>query len=87
MDPINEALLAVLAGTIGDAVEAQHHLAAARALSQAGARRHRQVVEIASLVVAGSCERADGLALMHVAEFPEDAAVLASITDTGSRTE
>jgi hypothetical protein len=43
-------------------------------------RRHRQVVEIAKLVTSGSCDRAEGLALVHAAEFPEDAALLARIT-------
>jgi len=45
------------------------------------ARRQRQLGEIASLVVAGSHERAQGLAMIHVAEFPEDTGVLARITD------
>ena len=45
------------------------------------ARRQRQLGEIASLAVAGANERAQGLAMIHVAEFPEDTEVLARITD------
>lgn len=80
MDPISDALLAVTASTAGNATEAQTHLAAARAHTQAHARRCRQVVEIAGLVVSGAHERAEGLALLHVAEFPNDADLLEHMT-------
>jgi hypothetical protein len=43
------------------------------------ARRYRQVVEIAALVVAGDRERAAGLALEHAAEFPGDGELLAHV--------
>jgi hypothetical protein len=47
------------------------------------ARRERQLTEIARLVVAGRHERASGLALVHINEFPEDADLLASVTHPG----
>ncbi|HEY3833962.1 MAG TPA: hypothetical protein VGO03_16835 [Acidimicrobiia bacterium] len=81
MDPINEVLLGVMADTTGDTVAAREHLAAAQRHWRTGTRRHRQIIEIASLVVAGSRERAEGLSLVHAAEFPEDADLLARITD------
>jgi hypothetical protein len=43
-------------------------------------RRHRQVAEIASLMAAGKLERAEGLALIHAAEFPDDAELLSRLT-------
>jgi hypothetical protein len=46
------------------------------------ARRDRQVVEIAALVVAGQRERAAGLAVVHTAEFPDDADLLARLART-----
>jgi hypothetical protein len=80
MNPIDDALLAVLASSAGDTTQARHHLEVARQSSQVAARRHRQVVEIAGLVVGGCPGRAEGLALLHVADFPEDRALLARIT-------
>ena len=85
MNPIADALLAVMASTAGDTAEARSHLASAQRHAQTGARRHRQVVEIAGLVVAGTRERAEGLALMHTAEFPEDSTLLARITGTDTK--
>jgi hypothetical protein len=82
MNPIADALLAVMASTAGDRAEAQSHLASAQRHAQTAARRHRQVVEIAGLVIAGNCQRAEGLALVHVAEFPDDTELLARITST-----
>jgi hypothetical protein len=87
MDPINEALLAVMAGNSGDTLQAEQYLASARTRTQRGARRQRQVVEIASLVIAGSHERAAGLSLVHTAEFPEDLDLLARITGDHSLPE
>jgi hypothetical protein len=81
MDPINEVLLAVMATSTGDTAAAQEHLAAARRYLHTGARRNRQIVEIASLAIAGSRERAEGLVLVHAAEFPDDTDLLARITD------
>jgi len=48
--------------------------------STPNARRHRQFTEIAALVVAGAHERAEGLAMIHTAEFPDDTELLARIT-------
>ena len=81
MDRIDEALLAVVASRAGDASEASRRLDAAPRHSRAAARRHRQLVEIAGLVVAGSHDRAEGLALVHAAEFPHDTELLGRITD------
>ncbi len=61
---------------------AQAHIASALRHSRTTARRDRQVVEIAALVVAGHCERAAGLAAMHTAEFPDDADLLARVAAT-----
>ncbi|MBV8979923.1 MAG: hypothetical protein JO086_03395 [Acidimicrobiia bacterium] len=82
MNPIADALLAVMASRAGDATGARHHLAAAQHHAQTAARRHRQVVEIARLVVAGDRQRAEGLALVHATEVPDDAELLARITGT-----
>ena len=43
------------------------------------ARRERQLVEIAALVVKGQHNRAEGLSFEHGAEFTDDAPVLASL--------
>jgi hypothetical protein len=48
------------------------------------ARRHRQVTEIGGLIVAGAHDRAEGLALIHTAEFPEDAELLAALVALGA---
>jgi hypothetical protein len=79
MTPIDDALLAVMACIAGDPTEARRHLETARLHSQAAARRHRQIVDIARLVVDHAHERAEGLALVHAAEFPEDTELLARI--------
>jgi hypothetical protein len=82
MNPIDEALRAVTAARAGDAADAQEYLDTARRHAQQTARRQRQIVEIAGLVVAGIQERADGLALVHAAEFPQDADLLARLSGT-----
>ena len=79
MDPIAHARLALMAADDGDTAAAQAHLSDAQGLARATARRDRQVVEIAALVVAGRCERAAGLALVHTSEFPADADLLARV--------
>jgi hypothetical protein len=84
MNPIDDALLAVMASGSGDTTRALHHLELARHSSQVAARRHRQLVEIAGLVVGGSYERAEGLSLLHAAEFPEDTELLARVTRRAS---
>jgi hypothetical protein len=73
MNAIEDALLAVMAAKVGDEAAARGHITRAQHHARASARRARQIVEIASLVVA---ERAAGLTLEHVAEFPDDAALV-----------
>ena len=79
MNAIEQALLAVIAAGSGDTVAAHGHIAHAQHHARANARRDRQVVEIAALIVAGKAERAAGLALEHTAEFPDDADLLARL--------
>jgi hypothetical protein len=74
------ALLAVIAANGGDTVSAQVHLAHAQEHARSDARRDRQVVEIATLVVGGAAGRAAGLALEHIAQFPDDADLLDRVT-------
>jgi hypothetical protein len=80
MSAISGALLAVIAARDGDAAAAQEHIASAQRHARTTARRDRQVVEIAALVVAGHRVRAAGLTLEHTAEFPDDADLLAHLT-------
>ena len=77
MNAIEHALLALIAAKRGDGAAAQAHISRAQRHARANARRERQVVEIAALVVGGHGERAAGLALEHTAEFPDDADLLA----------
>jgi hypothetical protein len=77
---IEHALLAVLAARGGDDVTAAGHISRAQQQSRATARRERQLVEIAALVVTGDRDRAAGLALEHIVEFPEDAELLARVS-------
>lgn len=76
---IEHALLAVLAARAGDDGTAADLIDRARRQTRATARRERQVVEIAGLVVAGHNDRAAGLAVEHAAEFPEDAELLGRV--------
>ena len=76
---IEHALLAVIAAHDGDGDDASDHIARAHQQTRATARRERQVVEIAALVVSGGRERAVGLALEHAVEFPDDAELLARL--------
>jgi hypothetical protein len=80
MSAIEQALLAVLAADGGDSATAYGHVALAQQRSRTTARRERQVVEIAALAVAGHRERAAGLALEHLVEFPDDAELLGPVT-------
>ncbi len=80
MSATEHALLAVLALDADQASTAAEHIALARAETRAKARRDRQVVEIASLVVRGERVRAAGLALEHTVEFPDDALLLRQLT-------
>jgi hypothetical protein len=82
MSAVELALLAVVAARGGDRVTAADHISDAQQQTRATARRERQVVEIAALVVAGHRARAEGLALEHVAEFPGDAELLARVAPT-----
>ena len=83
---IEHALLAVMAAGVGDTTTAADHITRAQQQSRTTARRARQVVEIAALVVAGDRPRAAGLALEHTAEFADDADLLASLTQLPSDT-
>lgn len=76
---IELALLAVTAACGGDSTTADAHISRAQQQTRVTARRERQVVEIAALVVAGDRARAAGLALEHTIEFPEDAELLARV--------
>jgi hypothetical protein len=84
MNAIAHALLAVMAADDGDPAAARAHIAQAQLHARTTARRHRQVVEIAALVVGESRERASGLALVHTAEFPDDSDLLARLTGTAA---
>jgi hypothetical protein len=77
---IEQALLAVMAANGGDSGAARGHLSQAQQCARATARRERQIVEIAALVIADDGERAAGLSLEHTAEFPDDADLLARIS-------
>lgn len=81
MSAIDHALLAVMAAEHGDGDAAQMHLSCAQREVRTTARRDRQIVQIAALVVAGHRERAAGLALEHTAEFPDDADLLARVAE------
>jgi hypothetical protein len=80
MNAIAHALLALMAADNGDVGAAQGHIARAQRDARTTARRDRQIVEIAALVVAGDRERAAGLALEHTTEFSEDAELLTRAT-------
>jgi hypothetical protein len=79
---IEHALLAVMAARGGDTTGAAVHISQAQQQSRTTARRARQVVEIAALVVAGDQTRAAGLALEHATEFADDAELLALVAPT-----
>ncbi|HEY3485361.1 MAG TPA: hypothetical protein VGK49_08245 [Ilumatobacteraceae bacterium] len=86
MNAVEHALLAVMASDGGDADAAHGHIACAQRDARATARRHRQIVEIAALVVAGDRARAAGLSLEHTTEFPDDAGLLIRIAGETRRT-
>jgi hypothetical protein len=83
MNAVEQALLAIAAAAGGDRSAAQDHIARAQQHVRATARRERQVVEIAALVISGNGERAAGLALEHTAEFPDDAGLLGTVAACG----
>lgn len=67
----------------GDTATAEEHVTTAQRQARTSARRDRQIVEIAALVVAGRRARAAGLAIVHTAEFPADVALLAHVAERG----
>jgi hypothetical protein len=87
MNAIEHALLAVMAADGGDRTTARAQLSRAQRYARATARRERQIVQIAALVVDGQRVRAAGLTLEHKAEFPDDAELLACVTREGSRAD
>jgi hypothetical protein len=80
INAIEQALLAVMAADNGDGADAQRYISRAQGRARASARRERQIVEIAALVVLNDEDRAAGLALEHLAEFPDDADLLGRIS-------
>src|SRR3954462_4919877 len=74
MNAITYALLAVLAVETGDHRLAEGHLRTAQRHGRPTARRDRQLVEIAALVVKGERDRAKDLSFEHESDFPDDAA-------------
>jgi hypothetical protein len=85
MNAIEHTLLAVMAAGSGDSATASAHLARAQHDARATARRERQIVQIAALVVSGECDRAAGLTLEHSAEFPDDCELLARVARGAAR--
>jgi hypothetical protein len=83
VNAVEHALIAVLAAKGGDPAKAAAQIALAKDRTRATARRERQLVEIAALVVAGARDRAAGLALEHRAEFPDDAEMLTDVVGHG----
>jgi hypothetical protein len=79
MNAIEHVVLAVMAANSGDQNAARAHISHAQRHARATARRERQIVEIAGLVIAGERERAAGLALEHTAKFPDDAELLVRV--------
>jgi hypothetical protein len=84
INAIEHALLAVIAADRGDRAAAQGHISRAQQKARATARRERQIVEIAALVVANDADRAAGLTLEHNAEFPDDSELLGRISATSA---
>jgi acyl-CoA reductase-like NAD-dependent aldehyde dehydrogenase len=80
MNAIEHALLAVRAADNGDTTTAREQLSWAQRHARTTARRERQIVQIAALVVGGAHERAAGLSLEHAAQFPDDAELLHRVT-------
>jgi hypothetical protein len=76
MNPIEHALIAVIAADSGDTTTALAQISIAQRHARTTARRERQIVQIAALLVDGKRARAAGLALEHAAEFPDDAELL-----------
>lgn len=79
MTAVTYALLAIVATRAGDHITASRHLDAAHQHSRTTARRERQLVEIAALIVSDDRTRARGLSFEHIAEFPADTELLESL--------
>lgn len=79
MNAIERAMLAVITAAGGDPSAAQLHISLAQRDARLATRRERQVVEIATLTLAGGHARAAGLALEHAIEFPDDVELLARV--------
>ena len=79
MNATEQALLAVMAADSGDTPTALAHISQAQRDARSTARRERQIVQIAALVIEGQHGRAAGLTLEHTAEFPDDADLLARV--------
>jgi hypothetical protein len=79
MNAIEYALFAILAANSGDTTTALEQISCAQRHAPTTARRERQIVQIAALVVTGQRERAAGLALEHVVQFPGDAELLTRV--------
>jgi hypothetical protein len=80
MNAIEHALLAVMAADTGETTTAVEQLSRAQRHARTSARRERQIVQIAALVVGGADERAAGLSLEHAAQFPDDTELLDRLT-------
>jgi len=78
-DAVTHALLAVEAARAANPAAARAQIDDARRCARAAARRERQVVEIAALIVDHGVERASGLAAIHAAEFRQDAELLSRL--------
>jgi hypothetical protein len=79
MNAVTFAVLAVVAREVGDHAAADDHLRSAQRHSRNAARRQRQLVEIAALIVAGEHQRARDLSFEHTSDFPADDELLTSL--------
>jgi hypothetical protein len=79
MHAIEHALFAILAANSGETTTALEQISCAQRYARATLRRERQIVQIAALVVNGQRERAAGLALEHVVQFPGDTELLTHV--------
>jgi hypothetical protein len=76
---VGHAYTAFLAELGGDGQRAERVASHVRTWRRSITRRERQLVEVLLLVIDGDRDRAAGLAGEHIAEFGEDADVLALI--------
>ena len=81
---IEHALLAVMAARGGDTATAADHIAHAQQQTRATARRERQIVEIAALVVTGDTTAPPAWRSNTPCEFPDDAELLARVTPSST---